>query len=179
MSDVWISMIVVLYGSFAEAIYHLAWQGFIYICICRKLEFPSSVETLHQNPLLDHLFLDRSCDSLRCLSPDQFPKAYNSCCQGQRKSWLRFDYKGPHVTCYLGYKTVPEDCIFPWARIAFGYPELEVICDLGLEDSQSHSQPATQSQLPHGIIHTRMPKACVDSRKFSRDSEEAQHRFLP
>lgn len=70
-------MIVVLYGSFAEAIYHLAWQGFIYICICRKLEFPSSVETLHQNPLLDHLFLDRSCDSLKMFITRPIPKSPN------------------------------------------------------------------------------------------------------
>lgn len=70
-------MIVVLYGSFAEAIYHLAWQGFIYICICRKLEFPSSVETLHQYPLLDHLFLDRSCDSLKMFITRPIPKSPN------------------------------------------------------------------------------------------------------
>lgn len=77
MSDVWISVIVVLYGSFTEAIYHLAWQGFIYICICRKLEFPSSVETLHQYPLLDHLFLDRSCDSLKMFITRPIPKSPN------------------------------------------------------------------------------------------------------
>lgn len=77
MSDVWISVIVVLYGCFTEAIYHLAWQGFIYICICRKLEFPSSVETLHQYPLLDHLFLDRSCDSLKMFITRPIPKSPN------------------------------------------------------------------------------------------------------
>lgn len=120
MSDVWISVIVVLYGSFAEAIYHLAWRGFIYICICRKLEFPSSVETLHQNPLLDHLFLDRSCDSLKMFITRPIPKSLQLMLSGTAQILTPFRLQ--RITCHLLswmldsarrlYLSLSEDCLW-------------------------------------------------------------------